>query len=166
MNHQPHAKTLNTLFVQEILLAQSLSAFQTQRSLVSFSIPDPVIFSFLSIHLELQVPLWIMPLAFPGLLYMCVCVLSHISCVWLCDSMDCSPPVSSVHGILQARILGWVVMPFSRGPSWPRDWTSISCITGRSFTDWATKKALDYFISTTKSHSLTLTQPLEIFPDC
>ena len=38
----------------------------------------------------------------------------------LCDSMDCSPPCSSVHGILQARILEWVAMPSSRGSTWPR----------------------------------------------
>ena len=37
-----------------------------------------------------------------------------------CDPMDCSPPGSSVHGILQARILEWVAIPFSRGSSWPR----------------------------------------------
>ena len=40
----------------------------------------------------------------------------------------CSPPGSSVHGILQARILEWVAMPFSKGPSWPRDPTPVSCI--------------------------------------
>ena len=39
----------------------------------------------------------------------------------LCDSMDCSPSGSPVHGILQARILEWVAIPFSRGSSWPRD---------------------------------------------
>ena len=42
------------------------------------------------------------------------------SCLTLCDSMDCSPPGSSVCGILQARILEWVTMPFSRGSSRPR----------------------------------------------
>ena len=42
--------------------------------------------------------------------------------------MDCSPPGSSVHGILQARILEWVAMPFSRGLSWPKDRTCISCL--------------------------------------
>ena len=41
--------------------------------------------------------------------------------VW--DSMDNSPPGSSVHGVLQARILEWAAIPFSRGSSWPRDWT-------------------------------------------
>ena len=43
------------------------------------------------------------------------------SCPTLCDPMDCSPPASSVHGILQARILEWVAMPSSRGSSRPRD---------------------------------------------
>ena len=48
--------------------------------------------------------------------------------------MDCSPPGSSVHGILQARILGWVAMPSSRGSSWPRDQTCRSCLGRRGFT--------------------------------
>ena len=51
-----------------------------------------------------------------------------------CDAMDCSPPGSSVHGILQARILEWVAIPFSRGSSQPRDRTHVSCIAGRFFT--------------------------------
>ena len=45
------------------------------------------------------------------------------SCPTLCDPMDCNLPGSSVHGILQARILEWVAISFSRGSSWPRDWT-------------------------------------------
>ena len=45
-----------------------------------------------------------------------------------------SPPGSSVHGILQARILEWVAIPFSRGSSQPRDQTWVSCIAGRFFT--------------------------------
>ena len=54
--------------------------------------------------------------------------LSH---VWLfCNPTDCSLPGSSVHGISQARIMEWVAMSFSRGSSWPRDWTCISCIAG------------------------------------
>ena len=46
-----------------------------------------------------------------------------------CDPMDCSPPGSSVHGIIQAIILEWVAIPFSRGSSWPRDqsWVSLHC---------------------------------------
>ena len=48
-------------------------------------------------------------------------VLVAQSCLTLCDPVDCSPPGSSVHGILQARILGWVAISFSRGSSQPRD---------------------------------------------
>ena len=51
------------------------------------------------------------------------------SCVRLCDPMDCSPPGSSVRGILQARILEWVAISSSRGPSWSRDPTCISCVS-------------------------------------
>ena len=64
-------------------------------------------------------------------------------CLTLCDPMDGSLPGSSVHGILQARILEWVAMPFSRGSSRPRDWTWVSCIAGRFFTDWAMREALN-----------------------
>ena len=52
--------------------------------------------------------------------------------------MDYSPPDSSVHGIFQARILEWVTIPFSRGSSWPRDWTCISWIGRRILYHWAT----------------------------
>ena len=52
----------------------------------------------------------------------------------LCDPVDCSPPVSSVHGILQARILKWVAIPFSRGSSQPRDQTQVSRTAGGFFT--------------------------------
>ena len=50
-------------------------------------------------------------------------------CPTLCDPMDCSPLGSSVHGILQVRILEWVAMPSSRGSSWPRDGT-LSPVSG------------------------------------
>ena len=52
-------------------------------------------------------------------------------CLTLCHPMDCSPPGSSVHGILQARILEWVAILLSRGSYQPRDQTQVSCITGR-----------------------------------
>ena len=55
--------------------------------------------------------------------------------------MDCSPPDSLVHGILQARILEWVATSFSRGSSQPRDRTQVSCIAGRHFNLWATREA-------------------------
>ena len=71
-----------------------------------------------------------------------ICVLVTQSCLTLCDPMDCSPVGSSVHGILQARILEWVAISFSRGSSEPRDQTQVSCIVGSFFTDWATREAL------------------------
>ena len=59
-------------------------------------------------------------------------------CLSLCDPMDCSLSGSSVHGILQAGILDWVAISFSKVSSWARDWTWVSCTAGRFFTIWAT----------------------------
>ena len=58
-------------------------------------------------------------------------------CTCICDPMDCSPPGFSVHGVL----LEWVAISFSRGSSWPKDRTQVSCIAGRRFTLWATREA-------------------------
>ena len=55
------------------------------------------------------------------------------SCPTLCNPMDCSLPGSSIHGILQARVLDWVAISFSRGSSQPRDRTWVSRIVGRCF---------------------------------
>ena len=63
---------------------------------------------------------------------------SHLT---LCDSMHCSPLGSSVHGILQARILACVPVPFSRGSSQPRDQTQVCSIAGGFFAVWATREA-------------------------
>ena len=71
------------------------------------------------------------------IMYVCLHVRSLQSCLTPCDPMDCSPPGSSDHGILQARILGRVAMPSSRGSSSHRDLTHISCssrIAGGFFT--------------------------------
>ena len=66
--------------------------------------------------------------------------------------MDCSLPSSSVHGILQAGILEWVAIPFARGSSQARDWTHVSCIAGRFFTDWATREApMEYYSAIKKN---------------
>ena len=65
---------------------------------------------------------------------MCKHAMSLQLCPTLCNPMDCSPPASSVHGTLQARILAWVVMPSSRGSSWSRGGTRgfyVSCIGRR-----------------------------------
>ena len=70
----------------------------------------------------------------------CACVLVILPCPTLCDPMDCSLPGSSVHGILQARILERVAISSSRRSSQPRDWTQVSCSAGRFFTIWATRE--------------------------
>ena len=62
-------------------------------------------------------------------------------CPTLHNPRDCSWPGSSVHGILQARILEWVAIHFSRESSWPRDWTQVSSIAGSCFTIWASREA-------------------------
>ena len=77
----------------------------------------------------------------------CMCVLSHSvmsnSCPTLCDLMDYILPGSSISGILQARILEWVDIPFFRGSSRSRDQTLIFFISGELFTIWATREALN-----------------------
>ena len=79
----------------------------------------------------------------PALTYVHCCAKS---CPTHCDPVDCSPPGSSVHGVLQARILEWVAISFSRGSSQPRDQAEVSCLAGRFFTLWATGKPM--YIST------------------
>ena len=68
-----------------------------------------------------------------------LCLVTQL-CPSLCDPMDCSPPGFSVHGILQVRILQWVVMPFSRGSSQSRDRTQVFHTAGGFFTIWATRE--------------------------
>ena len=58
-----------------------------------------------------------------------------------CDPMDYSQPGSSVHGILQARILEWIAISLCRESSQPRNWTWVSCTAGRFFSNWATREA-------------------------
>ena len=64
----------------------------------------------------------------PKMFQFYVCEVTQL-CLTLCDPVDCSPPGSSVHGILQARILEWVAISFSRGSSRPRDQTCVFCIS-------------------------------------
>ena len=71
---------------------------------------------------------------FPTDLVVAVAVSVTQLCPTLFKPVDCSPPGSSVQGILQARILEWVALPSSRGSSRPRDQTQVSCIAGRFFT--------------------------------
>ena len=65
--------------------------------------------------------------------------------------MDYNPPGPSVHGILQARTLGWVAISSFRGFSWPRNQTQVSCIAGTFFTVWVTREALVYNTSHTNN---------------
>ena len=74
-------------------------------------------------------------------IYIWVCVLVAQSYLTLCDPMDCSPPGSSVLGILQAGILKCVAIPFSRRSSWPRNGIQVSCTAGKFFIIWATREA-------------------------
>ena len=67
-----------------------------------------------------------------------------------CDPVDCSLPGSSVHGILQARILEWVAISYSRGSSRPRNRTRVSCIAGRFFTNWAMREATNFLLSSSQ----------------
>ena len=74
---------------------------------------------------------------------MSVTMLIVVCCLVVSESLrprDCSLPVSSVHGILQAKTLEWVAISFSRGSSQPRDWTCVSCIGRRFLCHWATKE--------------------------
>ena len=76
-------------------------------------------------------------------------ILSCFSHARFCNPMDCNPPVSSVRGILQARILEWDAMPSSREYCQPRDSTLVSCnscITGRFFTTEPPRKPVITYI--------------------
>ena len=59
--------------------------------------------------------------------FLCLCLLVAQSCLTLCNPIYCSPPGSSLHGILQAKTLELVVIPFSSESSWPRGQTWVSC---------------------------------------
>ena len=74
--------------------------------------------------------------------FYCVCMLRHFSHAWLFATLwtiACQASLSM--GILQARILEWVAIPFSQGSSQPRDRTQVSCTAGRLYTVWAIRKA-------------------------
>ena len=84
------------------------------------------------------------------------------SCPTPCDLTDCSLPGPSVHGFLQARILEWVAMPFSRGSSQPRDWTTSPALAGGFFITSTTREAHSPpFVMIKKMPSDTATCPLK-----
>ena len=85
------------------------------------------------------------------MLCVCVCVWSHSV---VSDSATPWTPGSSLHGILQSRILEWIAISFSKGSSQPRDWTRVSCIAGRRFILWATREAHEYDVAAAAAKSL------------
>ena len=85
------------------------------------------------------------------------------SCPTLCNPMDCSLPDSSIHGIFQARVLEWVAISFSRGSSWPSDWTRVSLIAGRRLTIWATRCKTSAVICLIPFQSLVLLSRISLF---
>ena len=95
----------------------------------------------------------------------CVCVCVCVSRSVVSDSLWphglYSPLGSSIHGILQAWILEWVTIPFSRGSSWPRDQIWVSRVAGRVFTAWATRDAL--FVLTTYKTAENPVSPEQFF---
>ena len=88
---------------------------------------------YLSLHVKLYY--------FKQVFLVPVVVLVAKSCLTLCNPMNCSPLGSSVHWISQARILEWVAISSSRGPSHPRDGTRVSCIGRQILCHWATWEA-------------------------
>ena len=88
---------------------------------------------------ELDTTDWLTPSLSHFSLYTCY-VLAAQSRLTLCDPVDCSTPGSSIHGILQVRILEWVATPFSRRSSQSREQTQVSCIAGGFFTIWTTRE--------------------------
>ena len=91
--------------------------------------------------------LYFSPSSFLIVPHVCVHAKSLQSCLTLCNLMDCSRPGSSVFGTSQARILEWVAISFSRGSSWPRDWTHVSWIAGGYFTPEPPGKPVSICIS-------------------
>ena len=73
--------------------------------------------------------------------------------------MNCSPPGSSIHGIIPARVLEWVVISFSRGSSWLRDWTLSSCVNREILYCWAFWEALVISRINQKCLRIALSQP-------
>ena len=98
-----------------------------------------LLFSIYHSSLALLTPVSLILLTLRSALRSLTCVLVVQSCLTLCNAMDC-PPGSSLHGNLQARILEWVAISFSRGSSWPKDRTQVSCTAGRCLTVWAVRE--------------------------
>ena len=89
-------------------------------------------------------------------------VLVAQSCLTLCDPVHCNPSDSSVRVILQARILEWAAICFSRRSSWPRGQTQVPCFAGRFFTKWTTRESqVAYWVVLLTSSFLKNSLPLQ-----
>ena len=116
LSHFNHVRLFSALWT--IAHQAPVHGFSRQEQLI---FPEQGSNPCLSCLLHWQVgPLPLVSLRSP---FISVKVLVCQSCLTLCSPMDCGPPVSSAHGILQARTLDWVAMPFSRGSSQPRGQT-------------------------------------------
>ena len=122
---QNEAEQRLTEFWKENILVISNTLFQQPKRLIyRWKLPDSQYWNQIDYVLCVTC----------SLLWSCLCVLVVQSCLTLCDLIDYNLPCSPVPGILQARILEWIAILFSRGSSWLRDWTQISYIAGRFFT--------------------------------
>ena len=92
---------------------------------------------------------------FSKIYYISCCCLVTKSCLTLCYPMDCSLPGSSVHGISQARIVEWVATFFSRGSSWPRHWTQVSCISRWILYHWTSR---EYYSAIKRSKTVSFSE--------
>ena len=121
---------------ERLFSSSSLSAI----AVVSSVYPELLIFLpvCLTYFIQYDTPICIKTQIFKLSILRVVCVLSRSVMSDSLWPMDCSPPDSLVHGILQAGILKWVAISFSRGSSWARYWTQVFCIAGRFLIIWAT----------------------------
>ena len=94
------------------------------------------------------------------LIFFSSAVLSHSVVSGSCNPMDCNPPGSSVHGILQARILEWVAIPSSGGSAQPRDQTQVSLIVGDSLPSELPGKPFSFFFCGSVTPNVLTNQPL------
>ena len=128
----------NMLCLLKIVRLQLVHQRERESSIwfvVFFIMPQEEADFFKSRRIWVQFLFFLPSLSFHILLVLILCCMDTVllakslqSCLTLCDPVDNSPPSSSVHGILQARILEWVVTLFSRGSSPSRDLTCISCL--------------------------------------
>ena len=127
---------LSLIIPRETVIQPSLKQRNTiLEEFVIFEIKKPIKKCFWDVYL------------FCGLYYALCCLINVWVCLvikWcptLCDPIDCSPPGSSVHRIFQERILEWVSISSSRGSSWPRDQTCVSCISRQILYHWDAREA-------------------------